>query len=248
METKIDFSVPQGWHELSDTQLRYVYRLIAEDFGLDEVKLLCLLRWSGAKVVGRQSDGSYLLRLGKVLLEATPVQLAELLPHLDWLCDFSPVPVRLAKIGRRRAVAADFQGVAFETYIVAENLYQGYLATHQDALLDDVATALYPGFKSKLRTEERIAIFYWLASLKDFLARRFPDYFAPAAASDGNLLGSPPASQLQEVMDAQLRALTKGDPVREAEVLALDTWRALTELNAQAKEYKLINERHGRKP
>ena len=34
-------------------------------------------------------------------------------------------------------------------------------------------------------------------------------------------------------MNAQIRALTKGDVTKESEVLALDTWRALTELNAQ---------------
>ena len=28
----INFIVPQGWHELSDKQLRYVYQLLADDF------------------------------------------------------------------------------------------------------------------------------------------------------------------------------------------------------------------------
>ena len=56
-------------------------------------------------------------------------------------------------------------------------------------------------------------------------------------------LGSSPniGKQLQESMDAQIRALTKGDITKEREILSLDTWRALTELNAQAKEYKQIN-------
>lgn len=47
-------------------------------------------------------------------------------------------------------------------------------------------------------------------------------------------------AMLQEAMDAQIRALTKGDITKEAEILALDTWRALTELNAQAREYKQL--------
>ena len=50
--------------------------------------------------------------------------------------------------------------------------------------------------------------------------------------------GASLAIHLQEAMDAQIRALTKGDVTKEAEVLQLDTWRALTELNAQAKEYE----------
>ena len=38
-------------------------------------------------------------------------------------------------------------------------------------------------------------------------------------------------------MNNQIRALTKGDITKEAQVLAMDVWRALTELDAQAKEY-----------
>jgi len=31
----INFIVPQGWHERSDKQLRYVYQLIADNLGQD---------------------------------------------------------------------------------------------------------------------------------------------------------------------------------------------------------------------
>lgn len=37
-------------------------------------------------------------------------------------------------------------------------------------------------------------------------------------------------------MDTQLRALTGGDATKEAAVLRLDCWRALTELDATARE------------
>ena len=78
--------------------------------------------------------------------------------------------------------------------------------------------------------------------MKAFFSNRFSDFLQPiAGASDGNLLGSPNiGAQLQEAMDAQIRALTKGDITKEKEILALDTWRALTELNAQAREYKQL--------
>lgn len=89
----INFVVPQGLHELSDKQLRYAYSLIASDFASDEIKTLCLLQWSGTKVIGRQDSGSYLLKKGKILFEVTPLTLAELLPHLDWLGTLPTVPV-----------------------------------------------------------------------------------------------------------------------------------------------------------
>lgn len=46
----IDLAVPQGWHELSDKQLRYAFELIAKGFTSDEIKTLCLFRWSGLSV------------------------------------------------------------------------------------------------------------------------------------------------------------------------------------------------------
>ena len=36
----INFIVPQGWHELGDKQLRYVYDLIAKEYATDEIKTL----------------------------------------------------------------------------------------------------------------------------------------------------------------------------------------------------------------
>ena len=46
----INFIVPQGWHELDDAQLRYVYSLIAKEFSADEIKTLALLKWATPKV------------------------------------------------------------------------------------------------------------------------------------------------------------------------------------------------------
>ena len=39
-------------------------------------------------------------------------------------------------------------------------------------------------------------------------------------------------------MNNQIRALTKGDISKEAEVLRMDVHRALVELDAQAREYE----------
>lgn len=243
METiSINFQLPASWSELSDKQLRFVYQLIANDMSTEELQTLCLLQWSSTKVVGRQDNGSYLLKKGKILFEATPLTIAELLPNFAWLGAIPTNPARPQKLKHRQALAADFQGVPFETYIVVDNLYQGYLTTQSDDLLDELASVLYPGIKTPLAPWEHIAVFYWVASLKDFFARKFPDFLQPvSAASDGNLLGSA-SPGVEEAMNAQIRALTKGDVTKESEILALDTWRALTELNAQAKEYKQLND------
>lgn len=237
----INFIVPQGWHELSDKQLRYVYQLIASEYATDEIKTLCLLQWSGTKVIGRQESGAYLLKKGKIFFEVTPMTLAGLLPHLDWLGSLPTVPVRISKINRQDALSADFSEVPFETFIICDNLYQGYLSTQNDELLDQLGATLY-GKSMTFKPYERINIFYWFAALKENFSHKYADFFQPIgeAATGGNLLGSSTPS-VEDAMNAQIRALTKGDITKEAEVLALDTHRALTELNAQAREYKELN-------
>ncbi len=135
--------MPQGWHELSDKQLRYVYQLLAEDFATVEVKTLCLLRWSGTKVIDRQYSGYYLLKKGEILFEVTPLTIAELLPHLEWIDSIPTIPVRISKINRQNALPVYFSEVPFETFIIADNLYQGYLATQNDPMLYELAGVLY---------------------------------------------------------------------------------------------------------
>lgn len=237
----INFILPENWQDMSDKQLRYVYELIAQDFNTDEVKTMFLLRWSGAKVVGQQDNGSYLLKYGSQMFEVTPLTITELLPHIDWLGQTPTSPVRPSKINRREALPADFEGVPFESFIVCDNYFQGYLQTQQDYLLDEIGRVCYQDEKLTFQPWHRIAIFYWFVALKELFARKYPDFFQSVEAADGNLLGATPAS-VESAMNAQIRALTKGDVTKESEVLALDTWRALTELDAQAREYKQLNQ------
>ncbi len=51
---------------------------------------------------------------------------------------------------------------------------------------------------------------------------------------------------MRAVMNAQIRALTGGDVTKEREVLSMDCWRALTELNEKAREQQEFNQKYGR--
>lgn len=244
---KIDLIMPKSWHELNDKQLRYAFGLIAKGFTFGEIKTLCLFRWSGLSVRHRHNAG-FVCRLRRLRHQDFIVsadQIAEILPALDWLDTISPQPVCISRIGRHRSFSPDFSEVPFEKFIVCDNLYQGYLATQRDDLLDQLANILYlpklSTLNSKLRLTavERTSVFYWFASVKGYFAQRFNHFFQPQAQSD-NLLGSnaqPTGAQIQQSVDAMIRALTKGDITKEREILALDTHRALTELDAQAREF-----------
>ena len=243
----INITLPQGWHELTQKQLHYLFYLIAEEYTSTEIKTLCLFRWAGLKVISRKL-GQFYLRMNKMEFFVSPLQIAEAITSLAWMDELPLMPVRLERIGRHKAVSANFQGVPFGAFIACENLYQGFLHTQNEDLLRQMATHLYGGRRIRLNKTERTSIFYWFASLKSLLARTFP-HFLQSASTDGsaNMIASPNIGRrLQESMNAQIRALTKGDITKEKEILSLDTWRALTELDAQAREYEEMNKMYNK--
>lgn len=201
----------------------------------------CLLKWSNTHVLGKFGE-SYELRSGKHRFMVSALQVAEAITLMDWLDELPQHPVRIERFRCHRALAADFDGVPFEKFLYCDNLYQGYLQTQDETLLDLMGNVLYDCKVKAFPSPFRIALFYWFASLKQYFSRTFPHFLQPTANTDTNLLGS--SIQPREAMNAQIRALTKGDATKEKDVLALDTWRALTELDAQAKEYEELNKKY----
>lgn len=241
METAITFSLllPKSWVELTTAQQLYVYFLLSEGYDAAAIRSFCLLRWSGIKVLAAQGRQHYLVQYGnqRGLLSAS--QVAAAATELSFLNELPPVPMRPESIGGHEALPADLMGVPFEKYLCLDNLYQGFLQTQDEGIIRDMAAILYDDEGIRLTKTQTVAVFYWFASVKTMLRNRFSNLFQSFAPKQSSLLGSASLSiHLQEAMDAQIRALTKGDVTKEAEVLQLDTWRALTELNAQAKEYE----------
>lgn len=233
MKTVIDLSVPKSWQELPDKELRYVFRLLNGSFTITQVKARCLLRWAGMRVL-RQEGALFVVRYKKQVFPISALQITEAISNLEWLGDFPSVPVRLSRIGFHRAVRADLQNVTFEDFLTLDNLYQGYLQTQKEDLLRDMALILYQARFIRLTKEEATCIFYWFTSVKRYFASLFTNFFS--SATDGEAF-SPSYKQLQDNVNTQIRALTGGDITKEREVLRMDCWRALTELDAKAKDY-----------
>ena len=234
MKTVIDLSIPKSWQELPDKELRFVYRLLNSNCTLTQVKTRCLLRWAGMKVV-RQEGALFIMRYKKQVFPISALQITEAITNMDWLGDFPQYPVRLSRIGFHRPVRADFQNVSFEDFLTLDNLYQGYLQTQKKELLLDMAVILYQSRFIRLSNEEATSIFYWFTSLKRYFASLFTHFFG--TAGDGDAI-RPTFKQLQDNMNTQIRALTGGDITKERDVLRMDCWRALTELDAKAKDYE----------
>lgn len=247
----VNLLMPRSWDELSPRQLRHVLSLISRGRSTEEVKIWCLARWNRLRVVGRRSDGMWLLRMGKTVFHTSALAMAEILTGLGWMGRLPSRPVRPERLQGRRALPADLGGVPFSTFIIAENLYQGWLETRDDSLLALMFGLLYPGAAwlpplSPRRAWHLTAVFYWWAGLKEMFATRWPDFFQPSGTgTEGNLLPAP--HDPEKDMNAMIRALTKGDVTKEMRILEMDTWRALEELNAQAREYREFDKKYGGK-
>ena len=244
MAQKISIVVPKSWQELSDTQLYYIYNLFADNLSSGQIKTFCLMKWGKMKVVSRYGDG-YMLQHGKNKFVVTAEMLADAIHALDWIDELPSSPVRITSINRAKALDAAFMGVSLEKFLYCDNLYQGYLETQNHALLAQMAEVLYNRENIKVNQAEKISIFYWWATLKSLLSRSFPTFLQPMPVGSDNLLDDNIGKRLQGAMNAQIRALTKGDITKEKEVLAMDTWRAMTELEAQAKEYEELKRKYG---
>lgn len=242
MKAFFNLSIPTGWQSLSDRQLLYFFTQLSSDLPMEEILTLCLFKWGNITVLCRLHNGNYLIRQRhkpKQEAQLTLRQIHFATASLDYLRYFPKSPVRITHIGKAQAIEADFQGIPFSTFISCDNYYQGFLHTKNESLLKDLATLLYPSVKRKHLTKPYLyGSFYWFASLKWFFSGMFPHFLQPMPSEPTNLLGSSPniGEILRTAMNAQIRALTGGDITKEHAVLSMDTWRALTELDAKAKE------------
>lgn len=241
MET-MKLTVPKDWNELDDQQLYYVYNLIGDNMSSAQMKTYCLFRFGQIKMLCRYGNG-YLVRIGRnkqeFLVNATVI--TEAIQALNYLDNVPEKPVRIGKIKGHQALDPYLKGADLQTYLYVENLYQGFLATESLDLLLQMGRLLYNSEGMTMSQAERLNVFYWWTALKLALARQFPHLFAPQG-DNGNLLQEKPLQQrLQDAMNNQIRALTKGDITKEEEVLSMSLWRALTELDNLAREAEELN-------
>ena len=242
MEAFFNISLPTGWQSLSDSQLLYFFRQLSRNLPMEEILTLCLFKWGDITVLCRLHNGNYLVRQRhkpKQEAQLTLRQIHSATASLDCLRHFPLSPVRITHIGKAQGIDKDFTEVPFSTFLSCDNYYQGFLHTKNDALLKDLATLLYPKVKKSQLTKANLYnCFYWFASLKWYFSGMFPHIFQPMPSEPDNLLGSSPniGERLRSAMNAQIRALTGGDITKEQAVLEMDNWRALTELDAKAKE------------
>jgi len=257
MAAVLNISVPKSWADLTQEQLRFLLQTMVDvqqanrnvgfcsvdDYAAQsaaQVATLCLLKWSGLRAVCRYADGWLVAREDKEFILATET-MAAAIAHLAWVKDLPGEPVRLDVVDGANGVPADISSdFTFDNWLSCEALWQAYQINSDETMLRQMAEILYHKDGINPDPAETLGIFYWWAAVKTMVSEMFPYFFKPT----GEEAESPSADSIRRSMDAQIRALTKGDITKESAVLAMEAIRALTELDAQAREYDELNRKY----
>lgn len=228
----LEVSVPTSWQELTDKQLLFVYTLLGQDVPVESVMLYAFLRFARLHVVRTIADGSvYILRRGKTVY---PVRRDDLLYgalQLEFIGQPSTFPLRVEAFNGSTAVNSDLRAFPFGHYLQVENYFQAFLQSNQTQCLREIALLLYPGYKGVVDSTMKFNLVAWLYGVKHLFASEFPDLFRPSPKGGEN-----DWPDMKAITEAEIRALNGGDITKTDAVLAADTWGALAELNAKARE------------
>lgn len=249
---KIEFSVPKGWKELTQEQLHYVLRLLwlynDHADGQQRVQTAAFLYFCNTEVIRRTDQGWLCRQRGseKVWI-LDPDLLPSLLQSVEWLTETEQMTVRIEQVGEYKAVDFELQEMHYGKYLEAENNFQSYLQSKKESCLVELAKILYlvpdgsdgPAFAE----EELLGVFLWFNAAKQLLGRMFPNFLKPAEGKTEAVT----QESLIEATRAQIRLLTKGDVTKQKYILEeTDTWTAMAELDALAKEAEEIKRKYGK--
>ena len=247
----LNFTLPDSWELLTQEQLQYVLFALVR-YTAVEVKTYLFIRFSGIKVVRHQADG-WVCQITTDKGEEVGFflytwQIEYFTRNFHFVTESPRTPVYLHTLGEFQAVDKLLREVPFKEYLTIENCYQGYLCTHEDKRLTSMTTLLYANDAGRhphpeaVTAEHRLSSFLWYTAVKQQLMRYFPYLLKPAADGESGEI-----PDMRAVVNTQIRALTGGDITKEKEVMSMDCWRALTELNEKAREQQEYNQKYGRK-
>ena len=174
--------------------------------------------------------------------KAYPIRKEDLLYgalRLEFLEKPSDYPVRLSTYKGKAAVDAELHEFPFGHYLQVENDFQAFLQTNEDECIAAIASFLYPDFKGKPDKTMTYNLLSWVYGIKRYFTTEFPDLFR--AVPQKNNENEEDYPDMKAITEAEIRALNGGDITKTNAVLAADTWGALAELNAKAREARELD-------
>lgn len=250
LDNTLSFSLPDSWDKLSGKQLYYALFAL-KTFDDVQAKAYLFVRLLKIRILKKTEAGWLcqirlsLFRRQKFFIQEWQVQYY--LQRLDFINDPGLTPVRFDRIGNFRAIDSRLHHMKFRDYIRLENYYQGFLSCKDETLLLNMGKLLYRdkkgGYADKLRLDEvqLLSVMMWFGAVKNLFSVKFPSFFQKVDPGSGE----EQTFDMEAVMNAEIRALTGGDVTKERDVLEMDCWRALTELNEKAREAQEFNQKYG---
>ena len=235
----LDLTVPTAWEQLTPAQVETVLDALSGAPNETAGRLIAFCRLAGVTIKHAHGAETVLVSGGRSFRINTAEFCHAVSVGSEWMTQPPVAPIRPDKVLGGEALNAEFHYVKFGVFLQAENLWQRFCAMEEGgdklSLLDDLSDILFEGITTH-SDYSRTAAALWWAGLKNHLSRLFSNLYRPAAGeADGDLLGA---------MLAQVRALTGGDVTKEEAVLNVDTWTALAELDAKAKEAREFSEKY----
>ena len=243
-------TAPRSWKDLNQDQLHYVLTLLSTFEDHTVVKTYMFVRFTGLHIVRKDRYGWKCFirqRWGRRrFLTIQAWQVESLLGQFSYVDSYEDMGVRLDDIRGLRAVDVLLHGVRFVDYLNMEKYYQAYSIHKEDRFLSSLALLLYRrkdgSTADRIHTDraQLLGTFLWYSYIKSEFGRAFPHFFRkipPESVASFDFIAS---------MNAQIRALTDGDVTKEDLIFNSDCWRALTELDAKAREAEEFNAKYNK--
>ena len=250
----LHLTCPTSWDGLSREQLHYVLDLIGSGLYNDvEIRTYMLFRFCGIEVVrNRHKAVSCRIRLESGrwhYFDLQSWQVQDMIGQMAFISSYDGFGRGLDAAGEFHAADRLLSDYCFGWYLICEKWYQCYLNTKDPRFLERLARWLFidgeesePVGKGEKEMEVDAAlgtsVFFWFTWIKQEYSKAYPHFFKPVDRIGGEY-------NFLESYNAQLRALTDGDVTKEDAVKRIETRRALTELDAKAREAEEFKRKYG---
>lgn len=233
---KIDFRIPDSWINLTNKELKFIYKALDVASDQTSLKVMLLLHINKIKIFGKSDNMYSILWKNKVrYIECLELQLA--VTKLKWIDTPPTIPIAPMKIAGIKIKDKQLRKLKFGEWLSVDNLFIGFMATENKDLLKQIILIITKKNKVKqFAAEDAYAIFFWILGIKSALCSQFPTLF-PKIKTEGSMK-TPEilAKEARESTNGMLRALTKADVTKESAVMDVLMYRAFEELEALAKE------------
>jgi hypothetical protein len=252
----LDLTTPKSWKELSERQLIYIGWLMTNrQLSPTELQTHAFVRFTGIRIRHRHS-GYWLCEHKKRLFTLSPEQIFSFSRQFTWLTSGIGEITPLATLKGFSHVDVRLRNTPFKQYFACENNYQAFIHTKNTDFLQRLAACFYDVDGLEFSDERAIknagkfdkvpfhilhTVFLWYYGLKSVFQQHFPYFFQKVESIMED--DWPQAPNMREQINNMIRTLTGGDVTKTRAIADTDTWAALAELNAKAREYKELETR-----